>query len=68
VLGVGRLGAAGSPIIAGYLFTVLGNEQLLTVSLIMCLGAIFGAVLVWLVPLRDADADQAAVPQGQPID
>ena len=70
VLGVGRLGAAGSPIIAGYLFTTLGNDHLLTVSLIMCFGAIFGAVLVWMVPLRDADADAdlQAVPAGQPID
>ena len=33
----------------------------------MCLGAIFGAVLVWLVPLRDADADLEAL-AGQPID
>ncbi|MBO9575110.1 MAG: MFS transporter [Sphingobium sp.] len=55
VLGVGRAGAAGSPIIAGFLFDALGKEQLLTVSLIMCFGALAGAVLVWLVPLRDAD-------------
>jgi len=60
VLGVGRAGAAGSPIIAGFLFTALGNEQLLTVSLIMCSGAILGAVLVWMVPLRDADRDGVA--------
>ena len=58
VLGVGRAGAAGSPIIAGYLFDALGKSQLLTVSLIMCSGAVLGAVMVWLVPLRDADADQ----------
>jgi MFS transporter, AAHS family, vanillate permease len=55
VLGVGRAGAAGSPIIAGYLFKVLGNDQLLTVSLVMCIGAILGALLIWLVPLRDPD-------------
>lgn len=55
VLGIGRAGAAGSPIIAGFLFKALGNDQLLTVSLIMCSGAILGAVMVWLVPLRDAD-------------
>src|SRR5690606_2741776 len=55
VLGVGRAGAAGSPIIAGFLFDVLGKEQLLAGSLIMCAGALLGAVLVWLVPLRDAD-------------
>ena len=57
VLGVGRAGAAGSPIIAGFLFKALGNDQLLAVSLIMCIGAVLGAVMVWLVPLRDADAD-----------
>jgi len=59
VLGIGRAGAAGSPIIAGFLFKTLGNDHLLTVSLIMCAGAILGALLVWLVPLRDADADMA---------
>ncbi|WP_305097268.1 MFS transporter [Croceibacterium aestuarii] len=67
VLGVGRAGAAGSPIIAGYLFTALGNDNLLAVSLIMCLGALLGAVLVWMVPLRDADADLEAL-AAQPID
>ena len=55
MLGVGRAGAAGSPIIAGFLFDALGKTQLLTVSLIMCSGALLGAVMVWLVPLRDAD-------------
>jgi len=55
VLGVGRAGAAGSPIIAGFLFDTLGKSQLFTVSLIMCAGALLGAILVWLVPLRDAD-------------
>jgi MFS family permease len=55
VLGVGRAGAAGSPIIAGFLFDALGKDQLLSVSLIMCAGALLGAVLVWIVPLRDAD-------------
>lgn len=58
VLGVGRAGAAGSPIIAGFLFDTLGKSELLTVSLIMCSGAVLGAVMVWLVPLRDADAEQ----------
>ncbi len=56
VLGVGRAGAAGSPIIAGFLFDALGKSELFTVSLIMCAGSLIGAVLVWLVPLRDADA------------
>ncbi len=55
VLGVGRAGAAGSPIIAGFLFDALGKSQLFTVSLIMCAGALIGAVLVWIVPLHDAD-------------
>jgi len=67
VLGVGRAGAAGSPIIAGLLFTVLGNAQLFTVSLIMCSGAILGAVMIWLVPLRDADADASDVADGKPL-
>jgi MFS family permease len=74
VLGVGRAGAAGSPIIAGYLFKALGNDQLFTVSLIMCIGAVLGAVLVWIVPLRDADADAEShaglgdIPAGAAID
>ena len=55
VLGVGRAGAATSPILAGLLFKVFGNDQLFTVAVIMALGAILGAVLVWLCPLRDAD-------------
>lgn len=54
-LGVGRAGAAGSPIIAGFLFTALGNEQLLTVSLIMCVGAVAGALLLLMLPMRDGD-------------
>ena len=63
VLGVGRAGAAGSPIIAGFLFTALGNDQLFTVSAIMAIGAIIGAGLLWMLPMRDPDyeeADQAA--------
>jgi MFS family permease len=62
VLGVGRAGAAGSPIIAGFLFTALGNDQLFTVAAIMSIGAIIGAGLVWAMPLRDADreADERA--------
>jgi MFS family permease len=70
VLGVGRAGAAGSPIIAGFLFQALGKSQLLTVSLIMCVGAVLGAVLVWLVPLRDADADAglADIPAGAALE
>ncbi len=74
VLGVGRAGAAGSPIIAGFLFTAMGggNEHLLAVSSIMAIGAIVGAVLIWLLPLRDADAEMLAakaetIPEGVPI-
>ncbi len=57
VLGVGRAGAAGSPIIAGFLFDALGKNELLAVSLIMCVGSILGAVLLWMLPIRDADGD-----------
>jgi MFS family permease len=65
VLGVGRLGAAGSPIIAGFLFVALGNENLLAVSAIMAIGAVIGAGLIWLLPMRDPDyeaSDMAPVP------
>jgi benzoate transport len=55
VLGIGRLGAAGSPIIAGALFTWLGNDQLLTVSAIMAMGSIASLVLFLLLPERDGD-------------
>lgn len=68
VLGVGRAGAAGSPIIAGFLFTVLGNAQLLAVSSIMSIGAIIGAGLVWMLPLRDADHNLAELPAGAAVD
>jgi MFS family permease len=62
VLGVGRAGAAGSPIIAGFLFTAMGggNEHLLAVSSIMAIGAIVGAVLIWMLPLRDPDYEDMA--------
>ena len=58
VLGVGRAGAAGSPIIAGFLFTLLGNEDLLTVSAIMSIGAIIGAGLLFMLPMRDPDYEE----------
>ena len=64
VLGVGRAGAAGSPIIAGFLFVALGNDELLAVSAIMAIGAVIGAGLIWLLPMRDPDyeeIDEAAV-------
>ncbi|MGH6789960.1 MAG: hypothetical protein ACRECC_09795, partial [Pseudolabrys sp.] len=68
--GVGRAGAAGSPIIAGLLFTFLGNDQLFVVALIMALGAIIGAALVWFTPLRDPDREDmglADIPAGEPL-
>jgi len=59
VLGVGRLGAAGSPIVAGWLFDTIngGEDNLLTVSIIMSLGSIIAMVLLWIMPIRDADDD-----------
>lgn len=57
VLGVGRAGAAGSPIIAGFLFDALGKEQLLPVSVIMSAGALLATILLFLLPMRDGDAD-----------
>ena len=68
-LGVGRAGAAGSPIIAGFLFTALGNAELLVVSAIMAIGAIVGAGLIWLLPMRDPDYEEPSmVPVGASID
>ena len=55
VLGVGRLGAAGSPIIAGALFTWLGNDELLTVSIIMAMGSVISLVLFLMLPEREGD-------------
>jgi MFS family permease len=55
VLGVGRLGAAGSPLIAGALFTLLGNDELLTVSIIMALGSVASLVLFLMLPEREGD-------------
>lgn len=60
VLGVGRLGAAGSPIIAGFLFKLFGSDQLLLVSFCMALGSLAALVLFLLVPLRDGEAEMAA--------
>jgi predicted MFS family arabinose efflux permease len=57
VLGVGRMGAAGSPIIAGQLFEWLGDTELLAVSVIMCSGAVLGALLLWFLPVNDADEE-----------
>jgi predicted MFS family arabinose efflux permease len=60
VLGVGRAGAAGSPIIAGFLFKALGNSELLTVSVIMGVGTLLATILLLLLPMRDGDAAHAA--------
>ena len=60
VLGVGRLGAAGSPILAGFLFTMLGNDNLLAVSAIMASGSILAMILLLFLPMRDADELTAA--------
>jgi len=57
VLGIGRLGAATSPILAGALFDWLGKSELLTVSIIMAMGSVASAVMFWLLPIRDADAE-----------
>lgn len=55
VLGIGRFGAAGSPIIAGFLFELLGNDQLQTVAIIMAMGSIAAMLLLVIMPLRDGD-------------
>jgi len=55
VLGIGRLGAAGSPIIAGFLFTLLGNDELLTVSVIMAMGSVISLILFLMLPEREGD-------------
>jgi len=57
-----RLGAAGSPLLAGALFAWLGNDQLLTVSVIMSLGSIVSLVLFLMLPERDGDAVVGAAP------
>lgn len=55
VLGVGRLGAAGSPLLAGALFGWLGDDQLLTVSIIMAMGSVISLLLFLMLPERDGD-------------
>jgi MFS family permease len=55
VLGVGRAGAASSPIIAGLLFVKLGKDQLLPVSMVMTAGTLIAVALLLMLPLRDAD-------------
>ncbi len=70
VLGVGRLGAAGSPLIAGALFTWLGNDQLLVVSIIMATGSILSLLLFLMLPEHDGDELIGAsdLPSGTPLD
>jgi MFS family permease len=64
-LGVGRLGAAGSPIIAGALFTWLGNDQLLVVSCIMATGSLMSLILFLFLPEQDGDEILAASMNGK---
>jgi MFS family permease len=59
VLGVGRFGAAGSPIIAGYLFSFFGDDRLLLVSFLMSLGSLAALTLFLMLPMRDGDAELA---------
>ncbi|AFA72437.1 putative major facilitator superfamily transporter [Gordonia polyisoprenivorans VH2] len=54
-LGVGRLGAASSPLLAGLMFQVLGDQSLLQVSGIMGLGSLVALVLLFALPMCDAD-------------
>jgi MFS family permease len=67
VLGIGRAGAAGSPLIAGALFKWLGNDELLTVSVIMAMGSVASLILFLMLPEREgdeviaADAESAAL-------
>jgi MFS family permease len=56
-LGVGRAGAAGSPIVAGFLFDAWGKSELMSVSLVMTAGSLIGIVLMLMLPLRDADRE-----------
>ncbi len=70
VLGVGRFGAAGSPILAGTLFDWLGKGEpfaatvtadLPTVSTVMAMGSVVSAVIFFMLPIRDADAEAAKI-------
>jgi benzoate transport len=66
VLGIGRFGAAGSPVIAGLLFTYLGNDQLLPVSIIMAAGSLIAAYMLFVLPLKDGDKEfMGKIPAGE---
>ena len=54
-LGIGRLGAAGSPLLAGTLFGWLGDDQLFAVSIIMAMGSVVSLALFLMLPERDGD-------------
>lgn len=51
-IGAGRIGAAGSPIMAGVLFQQ-GGLSLLTVSIVMAMGSLIGAVMLGLLKFRN---------------
>ena len=53
-IGAGRIGSAGSPILAGTLFTA-GGFSLFTVSLIMACGSLMAAALLLMLKLREGD-------------
>ncbi|WP_421854095.1 MFS transporter [Novosphingobium sp.] len=53
-IGAGRIGAAGSPILAGDLFAKAGLS-LFTVSAIMACGSVMAAALMLMLALREAD-------------
>jgi MFS family permease len=53
-IGAGRIGSAGSPILAGTLFAKAGLP-LMTVSLIMACGSVMAAALLLMLALREAD-------------
>ena len=53
-IGAGRIGAAGSPILAGDLFAKAGFS-LFTVSAIMACGSVMAAALMLMLALREAD-------------
>ena len=67
-LGIGRGGAAASPVVAGYLFAAFGGpnagpghyiEHLLPVAMVMTLGSLIGVIMLVMLPLRDADREDA---------